>query len=141
MVEASLIYGAVQTVGILIGVLIAVIEIRNIGKTRQTELLFQRFQSIDAPYMKAFGDVNYNQDWEDYEEWRNNYAAHINPEEYAKFMFIGTVYRSIGLLLKQRVADPDMLFEIYNPIAVLMTWKRYEPYVKAMRKIYNYPEY
>ena len=56
MVEASLIYGAVQTVGILIGVMIAVFEIRHMRIINDLSLKAQE-QALDTRQAQLFMEI------------------------------------------------------------------------------------
>jgi len=67
MVEALLIYGAIQTIGVLIGVMIAALEIRHMRQakdmeleTRQAQLFMQIYNTFNSKaFVSQLNDLRY----------------------------------------------------------------------------------
>jgi hypothetical protein len=88
---------------------------------------------------EAWNDVMFVQDWKNLEELQGSLST--NPKAYARFQYEGNHYHSIGLLLQEKVIDPDLLFKVHAPATVFSAWKRFEPIVKGMRENTNDPTF
>jgi len=109
--------------------------LRNAEKTRQREQIYLRFQSFDMPYMRALADVM-PKDWTNLEEYTS-----LDPETRANHSFLLTRYQNIGLMLKEKMMDPDLLFQIFNPQFIMRLWEKSENGIKGNRETNNYPTY
>ena len=137
-ITLSIILQIVQTVGILMGIIYYITIMRNANRTRQTELLFQRHK-VDLDYLRSWADVIIIQDWKDFEELQERYPWNTHFEERTRVLYILNAYNNLGLILKEKVTDPNLLFELYPPSTVITTWKKYEELVRSMRIRSNNP--
>jgi hypothetical protein len=139
MVEASLV-NVVETIGILIGVTIAVYELRNIGKTRRLDTLLkhQELQFV-ADVNTSWYDVAYQQQFESYEEWQEKYGFPTNPEAYRNFIKALSFGNTFGVILKEGLIEPEILYQFWTPMSNLAVWRKAEPIVKTWRERYNDP--
>ena len=110
--------------------------LRNTQKARQIEMLMFRLKNSDPQWFKAWTSV-LNVNYEDYKEWQSKYGRQSNPEAYADWIFVATIYNNIGLLLYQNQVDPDILFKQYTPASIVRIWRKYEKVVRARREISN----
>jgi hypothetical protein len=128
----------VQTVGILVGIIYYITIMRNANRTRQTELLFQRHK-VDFDYLRSWADVILIQDWKDFEELEERYPWNTHFEERTRVLYILNTYNNLGLILREKVTDPNLLFELYTPSNVITTWKKYEEVLRSFRTMSNDP--
>jgi len=156
MVEITLpiILQIVQTVGILVGIIYYITIMINqqrtreqsfkaqeeAEKTRQRDIVFQRLQGYSLEYAKAFIDVASFTDWETVDEFREKYGRITNPQAFAKFIYITRVYEFAGILIMENVADPELIFRLYPPGAVISLWETFSPYIQDVRNIRNSPD-
>ena len=73
------------------------------------------------------------------EEWNQTYDPIINPELFTDMIFIRTRYQSLGVMLKKKVIEPALLYKIYTPHSILITWEHYRQNVLARREDTNDP--
>ena len=152
LVEAPLIYGAVQTVGVLIGVLIAVTEIRHMRNTNELSLKAQEqaletrqiqfcWQALERIHNKEFLtrtiEIMYHQDFEDYEEWREKYGPSTNPDAYANYYHVTSTFQGLGYLVQNKVLDLEALSKHIRPRSIILLWEKIEPIVKVHRETLN----
>ena len=140
MVEITLpiVLQVIQTLGILVGIIYYITIMRNTSRTRQTELLFQRHK-VDLDYVRSWADVILVQDWKTIEELEERYPWNTHFEERTRVLYILNTYNNLGIMLKEKVTDPNLLFELYPPSGVMTTWKKYEEFVRNMRSRSNDP--
>jgi hypothetical protein len=75
MIGITEISAIVAAAGVLVGVTISIIELRNIVKTRQGELFLDLYDHYNDPtFVKHFSDLLFNWSWKDYDDWRKNAA-------------------------------------------------------------------
>ena len=129
------IFQFLQTVGILTAVYYYIMTLRNAERARQREMIFQRFQSFDIPYARAWGDVMFR----DPEEWTEVYDPRENLETFANMAFLQSRLQSLGVMLRERVIDPDLLYQIFTPVSILNAWEHYKANIEARRERLNDP--
>jgi hypothetical protein len=139
MVEASLV-NIVETLGILIGVAIAVYELRNISKTRRLETLTKHQElHLANDIATKWYDVAYTQKFVSYEEWQEKYGPSVNPEAYRNLQAALNFGNTFGVILKEGLIEPDILYQFWPPFSNLAVWRKAEPVVKVWRERYNDP--
>ena len=110
--------------------------LRNAEKTRQREQIYLRFQSFDLPYMRSVEDVM-NQEWKGtFEDWQNH-----SHESRANYNFLTTRYQNVGIMLKENMMDPDLLFQIFNPQFIMNLWEKTENNIRGSREDDNNSTY
>jgi hypothetical protein len=134
MIELSTIRDLVAIFGVIAGFTYYVLTVRNAQKSRQREQVFLRFQSFDMPYMRAVEDLM-NQDWTGtYEDYMNH-----SPESKANYNFLSTRYQQVGIMLKENMMDPDLLYQIFNPRFIMRFWEKIEKNIRSHREGNNHP--
>jgi hypothetical protein len=113
--------------------------IQNAEKARQRELIYQKYQNISVEYSRAYNDVILMTDWSTYDEFAEKYGRLNNPEAAAKWMYITRVYNLAGVHLEEG-ADPELLFKLYPPAAIINLWELVEPIFVELRIRYNDPD-
>lgn len=140
MVEITLpiVLQIVQTTGILVGIIYYITIMRNTQRTREQALKAQeeaeksrqreqiqlRIQSVDQAYLKAWTNV-LTQKASTIEEWDNIFNPITDPELFNDMLYIQARYQSIGVMLKEKMIDPDLLYKIYTPNSIVTTWEHY----------------
>jgi hypothetical protein len=149
----SVVLQLVQTIGVLVGIVYYLSIMRTnqknqertqlaqeeAEKARQREMIILRSQTYTMEYARAFIAVERMEDWNTLEEFENKYGIHTNPEAFAQTLYMRNLFNSAGLLLKEGV-NPDLLFQLYAPGAVISIWEKQLPHVELVRERFNYPE-
>jgi hypothetical protein len=81
--------------------------LRNAEKAKQQELMFSRLQ-MSKEFHKAWVTVTSNMKWDTSEEFFEKYRPDRDTESYTTFLYLGGIYRTLGVLLKHKVVNPDM---------------------------------
>jgi hypothetical protein len=71
----------------------------------------------------------------DYDDWQTKYGRQSNPEAYADWIFVGTLYNNVGLLLYDKQINLEILFKQFQPASIQRIWRKFEAVVKARQDI------
>lgn len=139
MVDYQTISIVLTGIGMIIALTYYTITLRNANRTRQKELLLER-NKIGLEYIRSWADVVFVQDWKNLAELQEKYPWDTHFEERARVLYILNVYNSLGLLLKEKVTEPHLMFKMFPPPAVISTWKKYEAWIQEVRELSNDPQ-
>ncbi len=133
----------VAAVGVIVGVVFAVLELRNLVKTRQTDLVIRLYSTFGSKeYLEAMSKTM-TMEFKDYNDYRKKYAPSpsgwsVVPEALATNQ-IGTFFEGVGLLLHRKLIDISVVDDLFSS-PIKMAWEKMQPVVKGLRKEYNLPQ-
>ncbi len=106
-------------------------------ETRKADIL-QRHTQISASqdFMDAWHDVFWNQNFLTYEEWGREYSTE-HPEHYTSLTAMVQYHEILGGLIRQGLADIDLLEKMWQPLHVIIMWERISPVIMGWRKRYK----
>ena len=134
MVEITLpiVLQIIQTVSISVGIIYYLFIMRNVQKSAQRENLLLRFQSFDKTYNMAREDFNE-------QEWGNTMEDFWNhsSESRANFNYLHMRFNNLGVVLKEKMMDPDIFYQLFPPMQTMSIWERIENIIKDYRKRTN----
>lgn len=111
--------------------------LRNANLQQEKDFIYQRISTVNAEFY-----INWRKLLRG--EWRtfNEYMEYLeeNPDYYGIFTQTTTMLSSVGLLLKQKAIDPELLFSLYTPNSIIWTWEKAKPLIEVWREAMNYPE-
>jgi hypothetical protein len=137
MIEIELALNIIRTLGLLIGVIIAVYEIMNMGKTRKMELLTglsSSWSSLEST--RNITEVMLQQ-FSSYDEWEEKYSYRVNPEASSRLFSELNQYNNTGMLLKNKIVEPDFIWQSWPPAMVIRLWEKAKPIVEYSRDATN----
>jgi hypothetical protein len=142
MVEMNipLVLDVIRTTGIIVGIIYYLSILRNQQTTTRREQMYLRFQVANMDYVKAYSYLM-SIDFTNLEEFLEHFDRKKNPEAWASYIFVGTRYHNIGLLLKEGLIDPELVFEIFNPMVIIQLWEKILPIEKETRRRNNHPKH
>ena len=115
--------------------------LRNTEKSRKRELILQRHQSYNLDYTRTFWELASWTDWKTVEEFKEKYGMPSNPEAKAKFTYIMRILSTAGTLLKENMANADLIFELYPATGVIGLWEQFEMVIMDIREKRNSPSH
>ena len=68
------------------------------------------------------------------EEWRKAYDPRVNLDTYANMVFLQNRYQSLGVMLREGVISPEMLFQLFNPASIMIAWEHYKVFIFYRRE-------
>jgi hypothetical protein len=121
----------VAAIGVIVGVVLTVLELRHLRKQRQTDLVMrlrQRFQTKE--FLESWEQVM-SREAGDFDEYAKKYG-------FPEMMQVAGFFDEIGILLHRKLIDIDLVYELFNE-SIDMIWKKIEPLMKDGRKRLNQP--
>ena len=146
MVEVGLILNISQTVAILVGVILALMELRHVRQTRDMELetrqaqlfmqLYDRFSQ--AEFAEDVHNMYLNWKWTDPDDFFKKYGPEVNSEVFSRLIALGNFFRGVGVLLNRGLIDRRLVDDLLHS-PVVMYWEKMEPVAKEYRVRYKLP--
>jgi hypothetical protein len=146
MVDLSLLQSVSYIAGAL-GVCIAAvfyvlnlrISQRNMRQTLETRKL-QFVTSITSQLLSEEGQRRYgellNMEWKDYDDFEKKYGSDYNLDNYAKRMNVWKTYNTLGMLFREKLIEPEVLWRI-NDVNPCFMWSKFKDVIIENRKRYG----
>jgi hypothetical protein len=132
----------VAAAGVLIGVVIAVVELRNLVKQRQTDLMMRLYLAWGSEeYKKGFGPF-LGLEIKDYDSFAKKYGSLTSPERSPVWTDIDRYtwfFNGIGYLVYHKLADFEQVEDLFG-YGVITIWEKTKPLVEGWRKQLNIPK-
>ena len=112
--------------------------LRNQNKSRERELVFQRLSLYSLEYTQAFAEIRKQRNWETFEEWEQKYGPDSNPEAWSNYLYITRIYNLAGIMLQEKAADPELIFKLFAPTALIRVWEQFSAVILHDREVSNY---
>jgi len=143
MLDIPSISAVIAAVGVLVGVGFAYLEVRNLAKQRETDVETRQaelfMQIYDHYYREDFlideNEILFHWDWKDFEDFWKKYGPETNPKAFSKWDSIGTYFRGVGVLVKRKLIDPDLVDELMGT-SIILHWEKSGPIMKEFRERY-----
>ena len=147
MIDVQTISMASAAIGILIGVVNWIRKSSTAEKQRQTEietrqaqLFMQIYDHFNATeFSIQYVKILFHWEWKDFEEWWQKYGPETNVEENAAFASAARYYEGVGVLVKKRLIDINLVGELMSSY-VIRFWEQMEPAIKGVRERLNWPQ-
>jgi hypothetical protein len=131
MVDVYEISAIVAAAGVLLGVAFTVLQLRDLVKTRQTDLIMRLYS--------RYGSEGFMRTWEKLRQ-RDLRDFHDYVEKYgiAEWAGIGTFFEGIGILLHRKLVDISMVDDLFTA-PLNMAWYHMKDSIVEARKEWNQP--
>jgi len=126
MLDIPSISTVIAAMSVVVGVVFAVLQLRNAMRQRRTEILmnlYSRFGS--AEFASALERIR-TSEYTDYHEYVEKYGV-------AELFQVGSVFEGLGFLLHRQLVDKDLV-SLFSSSESLITWEKIEPMVEDARK-------
>ena len=150
MVDATLVNLA--ELGVLVaGVVIALQQLNDIKKTRESELETRQIQlftqvhdKLSSEPLKSTYFEMFRWEWKDYDDFVEKYGVPWNPREdekhlkrSKKFLDVFGYFEGLGVIAQTSDMDIELLVRFGGPLTSL--WRKFEPIVYELRRRYSVP--
>lgn len=127
----------VAAAGVLVGVTISIMELRNIVRARHAELFLDLYDHYNDPtFVSRFSDLLFNWSWEDYEDWHKRFSPQANIADYSSWASVGNYFKGVGVLVKEKMIDIRLVEKLMGE-PFLKYWEKCEPIITEFRKDYK----
>ncbi len=116
----------VAAIGVIVGVIFAMLELRNINKTRQMELVMSIYSLFTTrQYMDAWEKLRTRE--------TDDYTTYVKKHGLTDFMQVASLFEGLGFLLHRIFLNIDLVRELMNE-STKMAWEKVKPIVEDARK-------
>jgi len=131
MVDVYEISAVVAAVGVLVGVVYYILDMRQQMQVRQTSMvmgLYSTFGSTD--FQKAYQTVR-NLEFKDYADYMKRYGK--DAEVKAAFWTVTIFFEGIGILAKRGLIKMELVIDLFG-YPITKTWEKVASPVKGLRE-------
>jgi hypothetical protein len=133
MLDIPSISAIIAASGVLVGVVLAYLEVRSLVETRRTDLVISLYRD--------FGGKDFQEAWQkvmssEYEDY-NDYVAKYGLDEAYQVVML---FEGIGTLLHMKLIDIALVQHLISG-PIVSTWEKMEPIIKAHRQKLNQPQF
>ena len=132
MVDIPSISAVVAATGVLIGLILTILELRNLVRQRQTDLAMRLYQHFGTKeFMNSWWQVTTREE-RDYNEYVKKYGG-------ADLLQVGVFFEGIGILLHRKLMDIDMAGDLFSE-SIKLIWEKNKSILKEMVEQRNIPK-
>jgi len=131
MLDIPSISAIVAAIGVIIGVVFAVLQLRDLVKTRQTDLIMRLYSRFGSEgFQKTYEKILVG-DFRSLHDYREKYGM-------AGWVTVGTFFEGIGVLLYRKLIDIGLVDDLFTS-PTKMAWNRMKDSIIEARKEYGQP--
>jgi hypothetical protein len=139
MFDVTSISAIVAAAGVIIGVVLAVVELRNLVKQRQMESVNELYSSLkEREFIEAWDKFINRETTKDFDEYWKRYGLEGSVE----MQMVLNLIDQVGVLLRRKLIDLGIVQDLFGS-TVIRTWEKVKPLfdesVKKTGKPHSYP--
>lgn len=131
MVDFAEIPAIVAALGVIVGVVFTVLELRNLVKQRQTDLVMRLYSTYGSEEFQTANRRLFDIAVKDYASFLKQYGA-------SDVLMVGTFFEGIGVLLKRKLIDIGLVDDLFSE-PIRFSWERMKQIIEYDRKRLNQP--
>jgi len=132
MVDLTSISAMLAAVGVTVGVIFAILQLRDLVKTRQTDLAMRLYQHFGTKeFVNAWWQVSTREE-KDYDEYVKKYGG-------VELLQLGIFFEGIGILLHRKLMDMNMARDLFSE-SIKLIWEQNGAILKKMVEQRNIPK-
>jgi hypothetical protein len=131
MFDITEISAVVAAVGVLIGVVYYILDMRHQMQVRQTDLIMRMYSNFGSREFQEDWWKVMNREYRDFDDYGRQYG-------FAEVVEIGTFFEGIGILLKRKLVDIQLVDDLFTS-PIKMAWEKIKPLAEDSRKHWNVP--
>ena len=116
----------IAAVGVIVGVVFTIIELRNLTKQRQADLVIRLYSTMGSSSFQEVWEKTRDREYESFKSYETTYGLKEANQ-------IGIFFEGIGVLLNKKLVDIDLVDDLFTA-PVKMFWERMKPLVRDYRK-------
>ena len=137
MVDLTSISAILAAIGVFVGVVFAVLQVRDLIKTRQTDLIMRLYSHFGGKEFLEARKTVMDLKFKDYSDYVKKYGR------FGRFEAVSEVcmfFEGIGVLLHRKLIDISLIDDLFSPISIKIIWEKMKPVVEGWRKQFNEPQ-
>jgi hypothetical protein len=122
----------IAAVGVLIGVVLTVLEVRNLVETRQTDLVIRLYSTFGSEELQGAWEKTQTREYKDFNAYRSEYGLREVNE-------VGWFFEGVGVLLHRKLIDIRLVDDLFSS-PVKRAWERLKPIAEGERNQTQRPQ-
>ncbi len=136
MVDVGILANAITTVAVLVALAIAILQLRDLRRVREGEVILQASQMFATDFMDSYMTLQSLQ-FKDYQDLKSRYGGR---SEESAFMKSVSFFEGIGVLVKRGVIPIALADDFFHGIT-RVTWLKAEKLIQGHREAMGHPEF
>jgi hypothetical protein len=132
VVDISSISAIIAAAGVIVGFVFTYLQLRNLVKTRRTELRWRILQSTNSKEFLEAGMKIMDMEFKDQKDFEEKYGDLI-----VEMTLVLNLFDGIGELLRKGLTD----YETVSSMPVVVMWEKLIPFVEGARRAYDDPSW
>lgn len=139
MVDLQTVSIVIAASSVVVGVIVSLFSIRNVGRSRQASL-FSAFQNqaYDKEFIKDMTRINEVWSWDSAEDFFAKYGPGADPDAFASFVTVGMYYDGMGRLLREKLIDKRLIPE-FLIVAIIHFGNKIKRDSRKMEEMFGSP--
>jgi hypothetical protein len=130
--DVSSISAIIAAAGVLVGVVLTVLELRNLVKQRQADLVTNLYSIYASEGFQKEWFIFMTEETNDYDTYRKKYAVEIPPT--------ALFFNEIGVLLNKKLIEINLVNSLFGGV-IIRYWRRTKPLLESGRIELNQPRW
>jgi len=131
MVGITEISAIVAAAGVLVGVVLAVLELRNLVEQRQTDTLMRLYSTWGEESLQKACLTVVELEFNDYDDYVKKYEA--SGAVVVDWFRVAWFFNGVGILLQSRLVDIKLVDKLFGYIVIVL-WEKLEPIIEGAKK-------
>ena len=137
MVDVTEISAIIVAVGVLIGVVYYVLQMRHQEKMRRTDLVIRLYSTWESKEFSEATLKTWNLGFKGYDDFVKKYGDwYSETEHYVALRMVCSFFELIGILLFNNLVDVNLVAKTFR-IPIETTWEKIKPLVEGARRTYG----
>ena len=122
----------VAAIGVIVGVVLTVLEVRNLVEARQTDLVIRLYQAFGSNEMQDAWEKTQAREFIDFDSYCKEYGLREVNE-------VGWFFEGVGVLLHKKHIDIALVDDLFSS-PVKRAWEKLKPLAEGERRQTNRPQ-
>ena len=130
--DISSLSAIIAAIGVMIGVVLTVLEVRNWVNTRQTDLVIRLYSTFGSDEIQEAWERIQTRESKDFDSYRKEYGLQdVNK--------VGWFFEGLGVLLHRKLIDISLVDDLFSS-PVKRAWEKLKPVAEGERNQTNRPQ-
>ncbi|UCE95747.1 MAG: hypothetical protein JSV51_08575 [Candidatus Bathyarchaeota archaeon] len=135
--DIASISAVIAATGVIVGVGFGLLELRNLVRTRQTDLVIRLYSHFGSREFLEARKTVLDLEFKDFNEYTEKYGRFGRCESVSEVCMF---FEGIGVLLHRNLIDISLINELFSPISIKVIWEKMKPVVEGWRNQFKEPE-
>ena len=134
--DVTSISAIVAAAGVLIGVAYYILDLRHNREAKEMELSRMVISDVQSEQGAQRWATIMNLEWKDYDDFERKYGSDYNLDNYAKRFCVWETYNTLGMLVREKLIEPEVLYRI-NDVNPCFMWSKFKDLITELTRRYG----